>query len=216
MGFLDFFKIKDLDDDDEFDDDLFDDDDDDDDEYTRQKKAAKRNAAKAAETPAAAPVSSSKQFTSSTSMTSRSSYTAQPQQSAGSYQPKPSYTQTAPQPEKRTYTPASNKLVDINSRPRKTVQPAGEVYVIRPVDLGDAQTVADFLNNGMTIVINMEGMELSLAQRVIDIVYGASYAMGGSLSPISNNIFIAAPNTIEVTGDLRDEILSEAVSPSLS
>ena len=213
MGFLDFFKIKDLDDDDEFEDDLFDDDDDDD-EYARQKKAAKRNAAKA-ETSAPAPASS-KSFSSSTSMPSRSSYSAQPQQSASSYQPKPTYSQPAPQPEKRTYTPASNKLVDINSRPRKTVQPAGEVYVIKPADLGDAQTVADFLNNGMTIVINMEGMELSLAQRVIDIVYGASYAMGGSLSPISNNIFIAAPNSIEVTGDLRDEILSEAVSPSLS
>ena len=213
MGFLDFFKIKDLDDDDEFEDDLFDDDDDDD-EYTRQKKAAKRNAAKAGDAPA--PVSSSKPFTSSTSMPGKSSYSAQPQQPAFSYQPKPAYSQPAPQPEKRTYTPASNKLVDINSRPRKTVQPAGEVYVIKPSDLGDAQTVADFLNNGMTIVINMEGMELSLAQRVIDIVYGASYAMGGSLSPISNNIFIAAPNTIEVTGDLRDEILSEAVSPSLS
>ncbi len=213
MGFLDFFKIKDLDDDDEFEDDLFDDDDDDD-EYTRQKKAAKRNAAKAGDAPA--PVSSSKPFTSSTSMPGKSSYSAQSQQPASSYQSKPAYSQPAPQPEKRTYTPASNKLVDINSRPRKTVQPAGEVYVIKPSDLGDAQTVADFLNNGMTIVINMEGMELSLAQRVIDIVYGASYAMGGSLSPISNNIFIAAPNTIEVTGDLRDEILSEAVSPSLS
>ncbi|MBR4513828.1 MAG: cell division protein SepF [Lachnospiraceae bacterium] len=214
MGFLDFFKIKDLDDDDEFEDDLFDEDDDDD-EYTRQKKAAKRNAAKAVDSSASA-APASKPFTSSTSMPSRSSYSAQPQQSAGSYQPKPSYSQQpASQPEKRTYTSASNKLVDINSRPRRTVQPAGEVYVIRPADLGDAQTVADFLNNGMTIVINMEGMELSLAQRVIDIVYGASYAMGGSLSPISNNIFIAAPNTIEVTGDLRDEILSEAVSPSL-
>ena len=191
MGFLDFFKIKDLDDDDEFEDDLFDDDDDDD-EYTRQKKAAKRNAAKASEAPAPAPASS-RSFSSSTSMPSKSSYSSQPQQTTASYQPKPSYSQPAPQPEKRTYTPASNKLVDINSRPRKTVQPAGEVYVIKPSDLGDAQTVADFLNNGMTIVINMEGMELSLAQRVIDIVYGASYAMGGSLSPISNNIFIAAP-----------------------
>ena len=63
----------------------------------------------------------------------------------------------------------------------------------------------------------MEGIDLTLAQRIIDFVGGACYALDGSLQAISNNIFIAAPHDIEVTGDLREEILNEStVSPNLS
>ncbi|MCO7152473.1 cell division protein SepF [Anaerobutyricum hallii] len=46
---------------------------------------------------------------------------------------------------------------------------------------------------------------------------GASFAVDGSLKAISNNIFIVAPGNIEVSGDLRDEIVSEdMLSPELT
>ena len=42
-------------------------------------------------------------------------------------------------------------------------------------------------------------------------------AVDGSLKAISNNIFIVAPGNIEVTGDLREELVSEdMLSPELS
>lgn len=104
----------------------------------------------------------------------------------------------------------TNKVVSMNSRGSK-------VYVIRPKEFNEAQDITDFLNEGKTIVINMEGIDLTLAQRIIDFVGGACYALDGSLQAISNNIFIAAPHDIEVTGDLREEILNEStVSPNLS
>ena len=65
-------------------------------------------------------------------------------------------------------------------------------------------------------MVNMEGVELAPAQRIIDFIGGACYAIDGTLQAISANIFIAAPNTIEVSGDLREEILNEStVSPQL-
>lgn len=104
----------------------------------------------------------------------------------------------------------NSKVVSMNSRGSK-------VYVIRPKEFNEAQDITDFLNEGKTIVINMEGIDLTLAQRIIDFVGGACYALDGSLQAISNNIFIAAPHDIEVTGDLREEILNEStVSPNLS
>ena len=91
-----------------------------------------------------------------------------------------------------------------------------EVYVIKPQEFNEAQTVTDFLKDGKTIVINMEGIELTAAQRIIDFIGGACYALDGTLQAISSNIFIAAPQDIEVSGDLRDEILNEStVSPYL-
>ena len=69
----------------------------------------------------------------------------------------------------------------------------------------------------MMIVVNLEGIEIGKAQRIIDFIGGASFAVDGSLKAISNNIFIVAPGNIEVTGDLREELVSEdMLSPELS
>ncbi len=96
-------------------------------------------------------------------------------------------------------------------------QEEGEtVRVIKPQEFNEAQIVADFLKDGKTIVVNLEGIEISQAQRIIDFIGGASFAVDGSLKAISNNIFIVAPGNIEVSGDLRDEIVGDnIISPEL-
>ena len=91
------------------------------------------------------------------------------------------------------------------------------VKVIRAQTFNEAQIVAEFLKEGKTIVVNLEGIEIGKAQRIIDFIGGASFAVDGSLKAISNNIFIVAPGNIEVTGDLRDELVSEdMLSPELT
>lgn len=99
----------------------------------------------------------------------------------------------------------SNKVIPLSGNR------SSEVYVIKPQEFNESQIVADFLNDGKTIVINMEGIEVTAAQRIIDFISGACYAVNGDLKAISNNIFIATPETIEVSGDLREEILNDNV-----
>ncbi|MCM1171134.1 MAG: cell division protein SepF [Clostridium sp.] len=205
-SFLDFFKMKDLDDD-EFDDDLFDDDDDEDDEddYVPPKPSRKPQNTGNRRTSAEKPQPVSRQ----------SSYSGVSQNPAYKAQ-----TQTAAYNSAKNARPAasSSKLVDFNSGRQQSESYRGrsEVYVIKPQEINEAQTVTDFLRRGKTIVINMEGVELAPAQRIIDFIGGACYALEGTLQAISANIFIAAPNNIEVTGDLREEILNEStVSPEL-
>ncbi len=107
-----------------------------------------------------------------------------------------------------------SKLVSINSRNNNRSN--GTVRVIKPQEFNEAQIVTDYLKEGDSIVINMEGIEVHAAQRIIDFIGGACYALNGSLQAISANIFIAAPSNIDVTGDLRDEILGSALAPELS
>ncbi|MCI5623827.1 MULTISPECIES: cell division protein SepF [Anaerostipes] len=111
---------------------------------------------------------------------------------------------------KRRFTSAgSSKVVSMNGR-------GVEVYVIKPQDFAEAQTAADLLKEGRTVVINLEGIELTVAQRSIDFIGGATYAINGSLQAVSSNIFIAAPDSIEVSGDLKNEIMNEnTISPQL-
>lgn len=125
-----------------------------------------------------------------------------------SYQPKK-------QPKQKARTTSPSKLVSINSR-NNSNRGSNQVYVIKPQEFNEAQKVTDFLKEGRTIVINMEGIEVHAAQRIIDFIGGACYALDGSLQAISANIFIAAPSNIDVSGDLRDEILNEStLAPNL-
>lgn len=104
-----------------------------------------------------------------------------------------------------------NRVATFNPMEGETVK------VIKPQEFNEAQIVAELLKEGKTIVVNLEGIEISQAQRIIDFVGGASFAVDGTLKAISNNIFIVAPGNIEVSGDLREEIISEnMLSPELS
>lgn len=117
---------------------------------------------------------------------------------------------------KTTQTQNSKLVAFNNQKSNSGYGSLGDVIVIRPQEFDDAQMIADSLRNGRMIVINMEGGELETAQRIIDFIGGASYALGGSIQAISANIFIAVPNSIEVSGDLRDEIINENIlSPQL-
>ena len=118
--------------------------------------------------------------------------------------------------QKNTRATSPSKLVSINSRNNNSNRGSNQVYVIKPQEFNEAQKVTDFLKEGRTIVINMEGIEVHAAQRIIDFIGGACYALDGSLQAISANIFIAAPSNIDVSGDLRDEILNEStLAPNL-
>ncbi len=121
-------------------------------------------------------------------------------------------------PKKTKQKPARtpSKLVAINSR-NNSNRSTGTVRVIKPQEFNEAQAVTDYLKEGDSIVINMEGIEVHAAQRIIDFIGGACYALDGSLQGISSNIFIAAPQSITVTGDLREEILNNSTfAPELT
>lgn len=97
-------------------------------------------------------------------------------------------------------------------------QEEGEVVkVVKPQLFNEARVVAEFLKDGITVVVNLEGIEIGEAQRIADFIGGACFAIDGTLKAISNNIFIVAPGNIEVSGDLRDEIISDSmISPELT
>ena len=212
-SFLDFFKMDDSDDEyDDYEDDMFDDDDDDDEEesYTPSFSFRKEKKSRPAKEES---VREEKTYTPQTTSYRPPSYNTN--QSAASS--RPSYSQQTQAP-KKTSAPRSSSQSNLVSfdggqDKRRKDKPSSEVYVIKPVEIDDAQTVVDFLKKNRAIVINMEGLALDPAQRIIDFIGGACYGINGELKAISSNIFIAVPNSMEVSGDLREEILT---SPSLS
>lgn len=91
-----------------------------------------------------------------------------------------------------------------------------EVKVVKPQSIIESKMITDYLKANKTVIVNLEGIEVTVAQRIIDCIGGASYALDAPLEPISNRIFIVAPKDTEISGDLRDEAAGESfISPDL-
>ncbi|MCR5688100.1 MAG: cell division protein SepF [Lachnospiraceae bacterium] len=84
-----------------------------------------------------------------------------------------------------------------------------EVCVIKPTSVDDARQITDTLLDNHTVLLNMEGLDVDMAQRIIDFTSGSTYAIEGNLQKISHYIFILTPKNVDVSGDFQ-EILSGA------
>lgn len=99
------------------------------------------------------------------------------------------------------------KITPLKSR--KASSSGMEVCVIKPRTFEDAREITDTLLLGRAVVLNLEGMDVEVAQRVIDFTCGTCVAIDGNLQKISSYIFIVTPKSVDISGDMQD-ILSDA------
>ena len=79
-----------------------------------------------------------------------------------------------------------------------------EVALVKPSVFDDAKTIVDDLLYGKAVVLNMEGINTEVAQRILDFTSGATYSMNGKLQKISNYIFIITPESVSLSGEFQD------------
>ncbi|SET38913.1 cell division protein SepF [[Clostridium] polysaccharolyticum] len=94
---------------------------------------------------------------------------------------------------------SNNKIVPI-----RTTAKGLEVCIMKPSTFEDSQEICDMLLTGRAVVVNLEGFDPDVAQRIMDFISGAVYAIGGKLHQISRYIFIFSPDNIDISGDYLD------------
>lgn len=111
----------------------------------------------------------------------------------------------APMRQERVSHPAASpKITPMRSSKRGTQAPNMEVCVIKPSSMEDTREIADTLVDNSTVILNLEGIDMELAQRIIDFTSGACYSLGGSLQKVSSYIFVLGPYNVDITGDLQN------------
>lgn len=91
-----------------------------------------------------------------------------------------------------------------------------EVCVIKPTTVEEAREITETLLSDRTVVLNLEGLDVELAQRIIDFTSGSCYAIQGSLQKISHYIFIITPASVDISGDFQDILAGSFDVPSLN
>ena len=88
--------------------------------------------------------------------------------------------------------------------PISTTRLGNEVCIMKPLSFNDSQDICDVLLSSRIAVVNLEDVELPLAQRIIDFLSGSVYALNGKLYNISNFIYIIAPDMVDISGDYAE------------
>lgn len=74
-----------------------------------------------------------------------------------------------------------------------------ELKIINPEGFTDALTVAEYLINGCTVVLNLEALDGEIIQRMLDFLHGVCYPLKGDVKPVSKNTYIITPSNIDVS-----------------
>ncbi len=110
-----------------------------------------------------------------------------------------------PYEEKAPKKTSQPKVTPIRQATTRRVQGNGmEVCVIRPTSVEDAREITETLLANRTVVLNLEGLDVDIAQRIIDFTSGSCFAISGNLQKISHYIFIITPASVDISGDFQD------------
>ncbi len=100
---------------------------------------------------------------------------------------------------------SQNKVVNIHGQSQL------KVVILQPDKFEDAQDISDHLKNNKPIVVNLENIEKEEAQRIVDFLSGAVYALDGNIQKVSTGIFLVAPQNVDIMGDLKEEFSNKSV-----
>jgi cell division inhibitor SepF len=73
------------------------------------------------------------------------------------------------------------------------------LVVIEPKSFDECPKLVDSLKAKRPVVINLEKIETETAKKIFDFLSGATYALNGNVQKVANNIFIFAPEKVDIT-----------------
>ena len=74
-----------------------------------------------------------------------------------------------------------------------------KMVVIEPNGFEEGPKLVDSLKAKKPVIINLENLETDIARKIFDFLSGATYALNGNVQKVTNNIFVFAPENVDVT-----------------
>lgn len=92
-------------------------------------------------------------------------------------------------PEIKEQSPAQNSSIEGNNI---------ELKVVRPESIDEIFTIADYLIDGCTVVLNLEILDKEVITRMLDFLNGVTYTKGGEIKNVSPGTYIITPDGINI------------------
>ena len=79
-----------------------------------------------------------------------------------------------------------------------------QMKVVRPKVLKEATDIADSLQSGQTVVLNLDEMSDEMARRMIDYIAGVIYAIRGKIERPADRTFLLTPDGVSIATEEKD------------
>ncbi|MFA5577671.1 MAG: cell division protein SepF, partial [Tissierellaceae bacterium] len=79
-----------------------------------------------------------------------------------------------------------------------------------PLNYDEAPAIIDDLKSRKAVIVNLEQLDNVIKKQIFDFISGGIYAMEGNIQKVTKDIFIFAPNNVEIDG-LKDELTSKGI-----
>ncbi len=104
-----------------------------------------------------------------------------------------------------------SKVISMPEGGRAAIPAAGPEYqmkmiIFQPSSYDETQSVIDSLRARKPVIINLDEIDVGVAQRILDFVSGAVYALSGDIKKAARNIFVVAPSNVEVTTNVSEDV----------
>lgn len=94
----------------------------------------------------------------------------------------------------------NNKVVNIHtSRNMKLV-------VHEPLNYEDAPKIIDDIKIRKTVVVSLEQLDPEIKRQIFDFINGGLYSLEGNIQKVTKDIFVLAPNNVEIDSNMRDQL----------
>ncbi len=78
-----------------------------------------------------------------------------------------------------------------------------KLVIIEPKGFDECPKLVDNLKSRKPVIINLEKMESDTARKIFDFLSGATYALNGNVQKIANNIFVFAPENVDIAASVE-------------
>lgn len=110
-------------------------------------------------------------------------------------------------------TQKTNKYIEpkVNMMNRDTNKDTNKVNVtiLQPSDYNESTIAINNLKAGKPVIVNLESLDIGEAKRILDFCSGAVYSLNGKIFKVSTNIFLLAPENVDISGNLKNSIESD-------
>ncbi len=127
---------------------------------------------------------------------SRAGSTAEPMESSSTGISRNAYNEVVPPMDFSRNEPIAERRVSMNQSGQF------KMVVIEPKSLDECRRLVDNLKARKPVIINLERVETDLARKMFDFLGGATYALSGNIQRVTQNIFIFAPNNVNINAKL--------------
>ena len=85
-----------------------------------------------------------------------------------------------------------------------------KMILLEPRAYSESYGIIDHLKNRNSVVVNLKRVTPTQAKRIVDVLNGSVYAIGGDIQKLGGGIFLCTPNNVNIQGKITDETAKDS------